>query len=237
MSPSNDPANPGPVRLRRRTAKTLFASALALLGLTTAVLVGAMQIAPLGDAGASVALVAYGCGPEWTRGPYGRCHPMGYAPGQPKAFTATNLMLTPTPTAGAGGAVACASAPERARGVGLFYKPAPHAAALGRAFSVSRQRLRLASSGRMAMRAGLAKSSATSPVMSATGKPGDEVPLAQRLVDNRHCSQRPGSIGGRPVGNLRLLHLRHVRTATTQHLCDRQEQAQFELALPHLDHS
>jgi hypothetical protein len=25
--------------------------------------------------------------------------------------------------------------------------------------------------------------------------------------------------------------------AVTQHLCDRQERAQFELALPHLDHN
>jgi hypothetical protein len=63
--------------------KILFASALALIGLTAAVPAGAMPTAPLGDAGASITLVAYGCGPGWTRGPYGHCHPMGYAAPRP----------------------------------------------------------------------------------------------------------------------------------------------------------
>jgi len=46
----------------------------------------------------------------------------------------------------------------------------PHAAADGRAFNAACQRLRLARSGGIARRAGRAKSSATSPVMSATVK-------------------------------------------------------------------
>ncbi len=58
--------------------KILFASALALIGLAAAVPAQAMPTAPLGDAGASVTFVAYGCGPGRTRGPYGGCHVRGY---------------------------------------------------------------------------------------------------------------------------------------------------------------
>ena len=60
--------------------KILTASALALAGLSAAAPVQAMPFAPLSDGPPSVSLVAYGCGPGWTRGPYGHCHPMGYAP-------------------------------------------------------------------------------------------------------------------------------------------------------------
>jgi hypothetical protein len=37
----------------------------------------AMPIAPLNDGPPGLTLVAMGCGPGWTRGPYGHCHPMG----------------------------------------------------------------------------------------------------------------------------------------------------------------
>lgn len=57
--------------------KVLMASAVAFRGLA-AVPATAMPIAPLTDAPSGVALVAWGCGPGWTRRPYGHCHPMGY---------------------------------------------------------------------------------------------------------------------------------------------------------------
>ena len=57
--------------------KMLLTSAIALLGLA-AIPASAMPVAPLSDAPTSVTPVAMGCGPEWTRGPYGHCHPMGY---------------------------------------------------------------------------------------------------------------------------------------------------------------
>ncbi len=39
----------------------------------------AMPFPPASDAPPGVTLIAQGCGPGWFRGPYGRCHPMGYA--------------------------------------------------------------------------------------------------------------------------------------------------------------
>jgi len=57
--------------------KMLLTSAIALLGLA-AIPASAMPVAPLSDAPTSITLVAMGCGPGWTRGPYGHCHPMGY---------------------------------------------------------------------------------------------------------------------------------------------------------------
>jgi len=53
-----------------------MASAIALLGLAAAP-ANAMPFPPLGDGPSGVTPVAYGCGLGWTRGPYGRCHPMG----------------------------------------------------------------------------------------------------------------------------------------------------------------
>ncbi len=53
----------------------LLASAIALLGMS-AVPANAMPFGPAPGA-ASATLVAWGCGPGWTRGPYGHCHPMG----------------------------------------------------------------------------------------------------------------------------------------------------------------
>jgi hypothetical protein len=49
-----------------------------------------MPFPALGAAPSGVTSVAYGCGPGWTRGPYGRCHPMGgvyVAPG-PRVYAA-----------------------------------------------------------------------------------------------------------------------------------------------------
>jgi hypothetical protein len=63
--------------------KALLTSAIMLLGLA-AVPAVAMPVAPLSGSPTSITQVAWGCGPGWTRGPYGRCHPMGYgavAPG------------------------------------------------------------------------------------------------------------------------------------------------------------
>jgi hypothetical protein len=61
--------------------KVFMASAFALVGLAAAP-VQAMPFAPLTGA-PGVTLAAYGCGPGWTRGPYGGCHPMGYGVGRP----------------------------------------------------------------------------------------------------------------------------------------------------------
>ena len=56
--------------------KMLLTSAtIALLGLAT-IPASAMPVAPLSDAPTSITLVAMGCGPGWTRGPYGHCRPM-----------------------------------------------------------------------------------------------------------------------------------------------------------------
>jgi hypothetical protein len=52
------------------------ASAVALLGLAAAP-ADAMPFPPVGDGPSGATFVAYGCGPGWTRGPYGGCHPMG----------------------------------------------------------------------------------------------------------------------------------------------------------------
>ena len=57
--------------------KLLLTSAVALLGLAS-IPARAMPIALLQNAPASITPVAFGCGPGWTRGPYGHCHPMGY---------------------------------------------------------------------------------------------------------------------------------------------------------------
>jgi hypothetical protein len=61
----------------------LVASATALSGLAAAPAT-AMPFAPLTDSPSGVTLVAMGCGPGWTRGPYGHCRPMGgYAAPRP----------------------------------------------------------------------------------------------------------------------------------------------------------
>jgi hypothetical protein len=48
----------------------------------------AMPIASLNDSSSGLTLAAWGCGPGWTRGPYGHCHPMGYGPGPAYGFYA-----------------------------------------------------------------------------------------------------------------------------------------------------
>ena len=58
--------------------KAFLASAIMLLGLG-AIPANAMSIEPLPGASSSVTVVAFGCGPGWTRGSWGHCHPMGYA--------------------------------------------------------------------------------------------------------------------------------------------------------------
>ena len=56
--------------------KVLTASAFALFGLMV-VPANAMPFPSLNDGLSGVTPVAMGCGPGWTRGPYGRCHPTG----------------------------------------------------------------------------------------------------------------------------------------------------------------
>ena len=56
--------------------KTLIASALVLVG-SAAVPAQAMPLPSLSGIPSAATLVAYGCGPGWTRGPYGNCHPIG----------------------------------------------------------------------------------------------------------------------------------------------------------------
>ena len=56
--------------------KVLVASAFAVFGFA-AVPANAMPVAQLHDAPSEVTPVAMGCGPGWTRGRYGHCHPMG----------------------------------------------------------------------------------------------------------------------------------------------------------------
>ena len=68
--------------------KALIASASALFGLA-AVSVNAMPFPSLNDAASAVTPVAFGCGPGWTRGPYGGCHPMGgYGYAAPRVYGA-----------------------------------------------------------------------------------------------------------------------------------------------------
>jgi hypothetical protein len=62
--------------------KALLTAAIGLLGLA-AIPARAMPVAPLDGAAPSATLIAYGCGPGWTRGPYGHCHPMGYVAPRP----------------------------------------------------------------------------------------------------------------------------------------------------------
>jgi hypothetical protein len=61
----------------------LIASAFALLGLSAAAPSQAMPFARADKTDAGVTFVAYGCGPGFTRGPYGHCHPMGYVAPRP----------------------------------------------------------------------------------------------------------------------------------------------------------
>ena len=65
--------------------KMFLASAVALSGLA-AIPASAMPVAPLSDSPASITPVAFGCGPGWTRGPYGHCHPMRYGYGAPVPY-------------------------------------------------------------------------------------------------------------------------------------------------------
>jgi hypothetical protein len=65
MSPSN--WGGGPIR------NVFLTSAIALFGLA-AIPASAMPVAPPSDAPTSITQVAMGCGPGWTRGPYGHCH-------------------------------------------------------------------------------------------------------------------------------------------------------------------
>ncbi len=55
--------------------KMLLTSAISLLGLA-AIPASAMPVAPLSDTPTSITLAAMGCGPGFTRGPYGHCHPI-----------------------------------------------------------------------------------------------------------------------------------------------------------------
>jgi hypothetical protein len=58
--------------------KILFASALALVGLATAVPAGAMPFPSLADqAPSAITLTAGGCGAGFHRGPNGGCRPNG----------------------------------------------------------------------------------------------------------------------------------------------------------------
>lgn len=61
--------------------RILTASAFGLLGLAAAAPVQATPIQPVFEIQSGVTLAAYGCGPGWTRGPYGHCHRIGYGPG------------------------------------------------------------------------------------------------------------------------------------------------------------
>jgi hypothetical protein len=58
------------------TIRTIILSAALAFGLATAANAG---ITPtlVGNVDSLVVKVAQGCGSGWTRGPYGRCHPMG----------------------------------------------------------------------------------------------------------------------------------------------------------------
>ena len=55
--------------------KVFLTSAIALLGLA-AIPASAIPVAPLSEAPTNIMPVAYGCGPGFTRGPYGHCHPI-----------------------------------------------------------------------------------------------------------------------------------------------------------------
>jgi hypothetical protein len=54
----------------------VFGMGLAL-GIST-VASAAMLPSLVGGGDTGIVKVAQGCGPGWHRGPYGRCHPMGY---------------------------------------------------------------------------------------------------------------------------------------------------------------
>lgn len=56
--------------------KVFTAAAFALFGLMVS-RADAMPFPALNDGLSGVTPVAFGCGPGWTRGPYGGCHPMG----------------------------------------------------------------------------------------------------------------------------------------------------------------
>lgn len=68
--------------------KVLTASAFALFGLIAAPAT-AMPFASLNGVPSGMTPVAYGCGPGMTRGPYGRCIPMGgYGVAAPRVYGA-----------------------------------------------------------------------------------------------------------------------------------------------------
>jgi hypothetical protein len=68
--------------------KVFTASVFALFGLM-AVPASAMPFPSLNDEASGVTPVAFGCGPGWTRGPYGGCHPrVGYGVAAPRVYGA-----------------------------------------------------------------------------------------------------------------------------------------------------
>jgi hypothetical protein len=68
--------------------KVLTASIFALFGFV-AVPANAMPFPSLNDGHSDVTPIAFGCGVGWTRGPYGRCIPMGgYGVAAPRVYGA-----------------------------------------------------------------------------------------------------------------------------------------------------
>ena len=84
--------------------KVFTAAAFALFGLMVS-RADAMPFPALNDGLSGVAPVAFGCGPGWTRGPYGGCHPMGgYGFVGPRVY-GYGYHPMPVPTAGAATAI------------------------------------------------------------------------------------------------------------------------------------
>ena len=89
----------------------------------------------------------------------------------------------------------------------------------------------------MAMRAGLVKSSAIRPVMSATlnSSPARKRRDASAGVEAAQRRQRLGAADLGPGGDLRVLHLAHRGMGVAEHLRDGEQELELGQPLPHLD--
>lgn len=65
---------------------------------------------------------------------------------------------------------------------------------------------------------------------------GDEFPIPQFPINDRHGVKRLGRADPGEFGDLRDLHLGHVRVSVAKRVRDMKKQAQFQPPLPHLDH-
>ena len=194
--------------------KVFYASAIALLGLA-AVPVQAMTIAPLSGATRTSPWWLEGAAPVFTAAPtvVVFATASGRAPGVVVARRGRGRRAGGCRPAGLLhvwrpplllGAPWRESLRLSGPKASAIFKPAPHAAALGRAASVSMPaiEMRQLRRDRDPRRFREVERDKPGDVGDGEAVAGDEAPVAQGLVDNRHCPQRLRPVGRPPVREL-----------------------------------